>query len=64
LVYIDQDAKNAGEVIAICHAKCAASGVQVEMTDKFRSMAKPGGGTSQHGEQTPPIQTRTSGGWP
>jgi len=63
LVYIDQDAKNAGEVIRNLPREVRGVRVQVEMTDKFRSMAKPGGGTSHTAIQTPPIQLGTSGGW-
>jgi len=63
LVYIDQDAKNSGEVIRNLPREVRGVRVQVEMTDKFRSMAKPGGGTSHTAIQTPPIQLGTSGGW-
>jgi len=63
VVYIDQDAKNAGEVIRSLPREVRGVRVQVEMTDKFRSMAKPGGGTSHTAKQTPPIQLGTSGGW-
>ena len=63
LVYVDQDAKNAGEVIRSLPREVRGVRVQVEMTDKFRSMAKPGGGTSHTTKQTPPIQLGTSGGW-
>jgi hypothetical protein len=63
VVYIDQDAKNAGEVIRNLPRDVRGVGVQIEMTDKFRSMAKPGGGTSHTAKQTPPIQLGTSGGW-
>ena len=64
VVYIDQDAKNAGEVIRNLPRNVRGVGVQIEMTDKFRSMAKPGGGGTSHtAKQTPPIQLGTSGGW-
>jgi hypothetical protein len=64
VVYIDQDAKNAGEVIRNLPRDHKGVAVQVELTDKFRSMAKPGGGGSSHtAKQTPPIQLGTSGGW-
>jgi hypothetical protein len=63
VVYIDQDAKNAGEVIRTLPRNLRGVNVQIEMTDKFRSMAKPGGGTSHTAKQTPPIQLGTSGGW-
>jgi len=64
VVYIDQDAKNAGEVIRSLPREVRGVRVQIEMTDKFRSMAKPGGGGTSHtAKQTPPIQLGTSGGW-
>lgn len=63
VVYIDQDAKNAGEVIRNLPREVRGVPVQVEMTDKFRSMAKPAAGTSHTAKQTPPIQLGTSGGW-
>src|SRR3954469_13155078 len=44
LVYVDQDAKNAGEVIRNLPRNHGSVAVQVELTDKFRSMARPGGG--------------------
>lgn len=63
VVYVDQDAKNAGEVIRNLPRGHRGVNVRVELTDKFRSMAKPGGGTSHTAKQTPPIQLGTSGGW-
>jgi hypothetical protein len=64
VVYVDQDAKNAGEVIRNLPRNQRGVNVQVELTDKFRSMAKPGGGGTSHtAKQTPPIQLGTSGGW-
>jgi hypothetical protein len=63
VVYVDQDAKNAGEVIRSLPQNLRGVNVRVELTDKFRSMAKPGGGTSHTAKQTPPIQLGTSGGW-
>ena len=66
VVYIDRDAARAGEVIRSLPQKVGGVGVHIELTDKFRSMAKPGGGgggTSHTAMQTPPIQLGTSGGW-
>jgi hypothetical protein len=64
LVYVDQDAKNAGEVIRSLPRNHGSVAVQVELTDKFRAMARPGGGGTSHtAKQTPPIQLGTSGGW-
>jgi hypothetical protein len=64
VVYVDQDAKNAGEVIRNLPRNHRGVNVQIELTEKFRSMAKPGGGGTSHtAKQTPPIQLGTSGGW-
>jgi hypothetical protein len=64
VVYVDQEASKAGEVIRNLPRNHRGVNVQIEMTDKFRSMAKPGGGGSSHtAKQTPPIQLGTSGGW-
>jgi hypothetical protein len=65
LVYVDQDAKNAGQVIRNLPQNLRGVNVQIELTEKFRAMAKPGGGggTSHTAKQTPPIQLGTSGGW-
>ncbi len=62
-VYIDRDAANAGEVIRNLPRELRGIGVQVELTDKFRAMARSGGGVSHTAIQTPPIQLGTSGGW-
>jgi hypothetical protein len=63
VVYVDQESSKAGEVVRTLPRSFRGVGVHVEMTDKFRSMAKPGGGTSHTAKQTPPIQLGTSGGW-
>jgi hypothetical protein len=65
VVYVDQDAKNAGQVIRNLPQNHRGVNVQIELTEKFRAMAKPGGGggTSHTAKQTPPIQLGTSGGW-
>lgn len=63
LVYIDRDAGRAGEVIRSLPREIRGVGVQVELTDKFRSMARPGSGVDHKAIQTPPIQLGTSGGW-
>jgi hypothetical protein len=44
VVYVDQDAKNAGEVIRNLPRNHRGVDVQIELTEKFRAMAKPGGG--------------------
>jgi hypothetical protein len=64
LVYVDQDAKNAGEVIRSLPRNHGGVAVQVELTEKFRAMARPGGGGTSHtAKQSLPIQLGTSGGW-
>jgi hypothetical protein len=64
IVYVDQDASNAGEVIRNLPRGHRGVNVQVELTEKFRAMARPGGGGVSHtAKQTPPIQLGTSGGW-
>ena len=66
-VYIDRDASNAGEVIRNLPRNVRGVGVQIELTDKFRAMLRPGGGggggVSHTAIQSPPIQLGTSGGW-
>ncbi|MEY2479282.1 MAG: hypothetical protein QOI04_209 [Verrucomicrobiota bacterium] len=62
-VYVDRDAANAGEVIRNLPRDHRGVGVQVELTDKFRAMARLGSGSSHTARQTPPIQLGTSGGW-
>jgi hypothetical protein len=64
VVYVDQESSKAGEVIRNLPRNHRGVNVQIELTDKFRSMAKPGGGGTSHtAKQTPPIQLGTSGGW-
>jgi hypothetical protein len=63
VVYVDQDASKAGEVIRNLPRAQRGVNVQVELTDKFRSMAKPAAGSSHTAKQIPPIQLGTSGGW-
>ncbi|MFN2507528.1 MAG: hypothetical protein ABR589_02010 [Chthoniobacterales bacterium] len=63
VVYIDRDAEKAGDVARSLPAQARGISVRVELTDKFRAMAKPGSGVSHKAKQTPPIQLGTSGGW-
>ena len=64
LVYVDQESSNAGEAVRNLPRNIGGVGVQVQLTDKFRAMAPPGGGGADHkAKQTPPIQLGTSGGW-
>ena len=69
-VFIDRDATNASAVIRSLPRAIRGVGVQIELTDKFRAMGRPGGGgggggsgVSHTASQTPPIQLGTSGGW-
>lgn len=75
VVYVERDGANAGAIISGLPRELRGIPVKVELTDKFRAMAKPprkpgngGGGTStptvSHTvKQTLPIQLGTSGGW-
>lgn len=64
VVYVDRDADNAGEIARSFPANLRSAGVRVELTDKFRAMAKrSSGGVSHKAKQSPPIQLGTSGGW-
>lgn len=66
LVYVDQDANKAGEVIQNLPRELRGVRVQVQLTDKFRSMVGPAPNVtavSHTAKQTPPIQLGTSGGW-
>ena len=63
LVYVDQESSNAGEAVRNLPRNIRGVAVQVQLTDKFRAMAPPGGGVSHTAIQTPPIQLGTSGGW-
>ncbi len=63
-VYVDRDAANAGDVIRDLPRQFGGVGVQVQLTDKFRAMARPpGGGVSHTARQALPISLGTSGGW-
>jgi len=63
IVYVDRDAEKAGDAIRNLPRGHRGVGVQIELTDKFRAMAKPGSGVNHKAKQTPPIQLGTSGGW-
>jgi hypothetical protein len=73
VVYVDRDAVTMADVVRALPPKIRGTAVKVELTDKFRALAKPpgspggggGGGTtvSHTAKQTPPIQLGTSGGW-
>ena len=65
VVYVDRDADNASQIVRGLPAQMRGVGVKVELTEKFRAMAKPGsgGGVDHKAKQTPPIKLGTSGGW-
>ncbi len=63
VVYVDRDAHNAGDVARSFPASLRSIGIRVELTEKFRAMAKPSRGVSHKAKQSPPIQLGTSGGW-
>jgi hypothetical protein len=76
VVYVDRDAKTMADIVRTLPPRIRGTAVKVELTDKFRALAKPpgtpgGGGGGGGGEttvshtakQTPPIQLGTSGGW-
>jgi hypothetical protein len=66
VVYVDRDAENAGDVVRALPAQMRGVATKVELTDKFRAMAKPGSGGNpslHRAKQSTPIQLGTSGGW-
>ena len=66
VIYVDRDAENAGDIVRSLPAKMRGVGVKVELTDKFRAMARPGtggSGVNHKAKQATPIQLGTSGGW-
>ena len=66
VVYVDQDGKDAAEIVRSLPANLRGAAVRVELTEKFRAFGgkpRPGSGVSHTAKQTPPIQLGTSGGW-
>ena len=74
VIYVDQDSRQAGALVAALQRPVAGIPVQVELTEQFRAFGKPGpdaggppsgagGGVSHTAIQTPPIQLGASGGW-
>ena len=63
VVYVDRDVDNAGDVVRAIPTSARGHAVRVELTDKFRAMARPGSGVSHTAKQSLPIQLGTSGGW-
>lgn len=66
VVYVDQDSPSRAATIRQLPPRLRGVGVKVEMTDKFRSFARPAGTVSRVSHtaiQKSPIQLGTSGGW-
>ena len=65
VVYVDREAENVGDVIRSFPPQVRGVGVRVEVSEKFRAMARPGsgGGVDHKAKQTAPIKLGTSGGW-
>lgn len=65
VVYVDREHENAGDVVRSFPPQVRGVGVRIELTEKFRALAKPGsGGTVDHkAKQELPIKLGTSGGW-
>jgi hypothetical protein len=66
VVYVDQESASKADVIRALPPQLRGIGVKVELTDKFRALAKPSGTVSvvsHKAKQTPPIQLGTSGSW-
>lgn len=69
VVYLDEQNPAIDEIKRALPAQLRGVPVRPEVTEKFRSFARPGsgggggGGVSHQARQTPPIQLGTSGGW-
>jgi hypothetical protein len=70
VVFVDQDAGGASDVVRAMPPHIRGVAVKIELTDKFRAFKGPAGGAggapsgvSHTAIQTPPIQLGTSGGW-
>lgn len=74
VVYVNRDAKAVADIVRALPPRIRGTAVKVELTDKFRALAKPekppgkpGGDApppvSHTAIQEPPIQLGTSGGW-
>jgi hypothetical protein len=66
VVYVDRDADSAADVVRALPARMRGVATKVELTDKFRALAKPGSGGNpslHRAKQDAPIQLGTSGGW-
>ena len=65
VVYVDREHENVGDIVRSFPAQVRGTGVRVEVTEKFRALAKSSGGstTDHKAKQSLPIQLGTSGGW-
>lgn len=68
VIYVNSEAKNQGEVIRALPPTLRGKRVRPEITEPFKALGKPAGGSksapvSHTAKQTPPIQLGTSGGW-
>jgi hypothetical protein len=76
VVYVEKDGRKTGELLQTLPGVMNGVPVKVEVTEKFRALARPPGkgknggggttvtpGTPHTGAQTLPIQLGTSGGW-
>lgn len=68
VIYVNSEAKNQGEVIRALPPTLRGKRVRPEITEPFKALGKPAGGSksapvSHTAKQTPPIQMGTSGGW-
>ena len=65
VVYVDRDARAVADIVRALPPQMRGTAVKVELTDKFRALAKPVKPVpvSHTDKQTPPIQLGTSGGW-
>ncbi len=60
VVYVDRDADAAADVARSFPANLRSIGVRVELTEKFRAMARPSTGVSHKAKQTPPSSSAHS----
>jgi hypothetical protein len=68
VIYVDSASPQAARLVAALQNPVAGIPVQVELTDQFRAVRKPGPDAGGPGAghttvQAPPIQLGTSGGW-
>ncbi len=66
VIFVNNEVSNHGEVMRALPHNIKGVRVSAQLTDRFRAVAKPGGGgggTSHTAKQAPPIKLGTSGGW-